>query len=278
MSHHSSLPCAPPKIVIYDYKPVETKVLKETNEDGREEKHEITSVPESKNHEKADSIPAEKCLEDGIGYDPGPCKCNDKEDSISGKVNECRKVAASCFGPLAERETALYTDKIVTEELPELIPCFKVNSIKDICIDEGVPALDKVLVGNVEVDHKRYFGILQSELDEYSNLTKGTGVNALPVCDDLKSSVFYGKLISSEKKEVANEGIHESLQVERGGNDDASDVVNNTCDEVIPEMLDMVQDSDVGNQHADSSNSERHEDQEHADQVKQVIIYLNLLN
>lgn len=267
-SLHPSLTCVPPKTVIYDYKPVET------NENGREGKHEITSVLESKNYEKADPIPAEKCVEDGWGYEPAPGKC----DSNSGRVNECEKVTASCFAPLPENETALYTDKTVTDELPELMSCFKENAIKDICIDKGVPALDKILVGNVEVDHKRYFGILQSELDEYSDLTKGTEVNPLPICDDLKSSVFDGQCIPSEEKEVANGCIQESLQVERGGNDDASDsVVNNAPDEVIPETLGLVLDSDVGNQHADSSSSDRREDQEHADQVNRVMMYLNLL-
>ncbi|KAJ8637111.1 hypothetical protein MRB53_011378 [Persea americana] len=256
-SLHPSLTYVPPKTVIYDYKPVET------NENGREGKHEITSVLESKNYEKADPIPAEKCVEDGWGYEPAPGKC----DSNNGRVNECEKVTASCFAPLPENETALYADKTVTDEMPELMSCFKENAIKDICIDKGVPALDKILVGNVEVDHKRYFGILQSELDEYSDLTKGTEVNPLPICDDLKTSVFDGQLIPSEEKEVANGCIHESLQVERGGNDDASDgVVNNAPDEVIPETLGLVQDSNVGNQHADSSSSDRCEDQENADQ------------
>lgn len=54
-----------------------------------------------------------------------------------------------------ERDTFFYTDKRVMEsELPELVVCYK-DVVKDICIDEGVPSQDKVLVESDFTKEKR---------------------------------------------------------------------------------------------------------------------------
>ncbi|PSR88194.1 Protein BREAKING OF ASYMMETRY IN THE STOMATAL LINEAGE like [Actinidia chinensis var. chinensis] len=58
--------------------------------------------------------------------------------------NEFRKIE------LLKKDTDLYTDKSVMEsELPELMVCYKNNTfhvVKDICIDEGLPSKDKILI------------------------------------------------------------------------------------------------------------------------------------
>lgn len=68
---------------------------------------------------------------------------------------------------MPENETDSYTDKIVTEiKLSKPMDHVKKNVIYDIRIDEGVPSLDKILVGNEEVDPKESIVILHFALEK----------------------------------------------------------------------------------------------------------------
>lgn len=95
----------------------------------------------------------------------------------------------------------------------------------------------------------------------------GIEFNAVPIPDDLKSLGFDVKVISAAEK-VTNKGNHESLQV-RGGNIDAANhLVNDLSDvKATPEKLHLLQEPDVGIQHFDTSNSNRHEHLHKSDQV-----------
>ncbi|MCL7043986.1 hypothetical protein MKW94_026008 [Papaver nudicaule] len=88
---------------------------------------------------------------------PGLDDLSDSEDSVNVAENKSAIstnpfLDPSCEDSLSQKEIELYTDKTVTEcELPELIVCFKEGSysiIKDICIDEGLPSIDKIFIEN----------------------------------------------------------------------------------------------------------------------------------
>lgn len=72
---------------------------------------------------------------------------------------------------LFEKNTDLYTDKNVMKcELPELIVCYKESTyhvVKDICIDEGLPFEDKILIESESDNDKGLHSVLPS--DENSN-------------------------------------------------------------------------------------------------------------
>ncbi|XWS34225.1 hypothetical protein CRYUN_Cryun21dG0022200 [Craigia yunnanensis] len=73
------------------------------------------------------------------------------------------------------KDSVFYLDKSVMKcELPELVVCYKESTyhvVKDICIDEGVPAQDKFLFDS-GVDEKSDCNFLPSEKDQYSKLMK----------------------------------------------------------------------------------------------------------
>ncbi|XP_008809678.1 uncharacterized protein LOC103721303 [Phoenix dactylifera] len=81
------------------------------------------------------------------------------KESFNGKKSDDRCMEAPCTIPadeikLGENETEFCTDKTVTEiQPPEMIDCYKdgaCHNIKDICVDEGVCSLEKILVENDE--------------------------------------------------------------------------------------------------------------------------------
>ncbi|KAF5945472.1 hypothetical protein HYC85_015700 [Camellia sinensis] len=68
---------------------------------------------------------------------------------------------------LFEKSTDLYADKNVMKcELPELIVCFKESTyhvVKDICIDEGLPFEDKILIESESDNDKGLHTVLPSD-------------------------------------------------------------------------------------------------------------------
>lgn len=154
-------------------------------------------------------------------------------------------------------ETDLYTDKAITEiELPELLVCLKENVVKDICIDEGVPSVEKNLLGNEEADQDRFVGLPLCKLEENSDFNKEIDTSAVPISDDLKSLGFDGKLIS--------EGGTGSLVV-GVVNVDATDNVMKNDSAVMSEKALLEQEANLGSQHADSFGFVRHEDPQQSD-------------
>ncbi|XP_058115206.1 uncharacterized protein LOC131258127 isoform X2 [Magnolia sinica] len=238
---------------------------------------------ESRDKIASDSIPTS----DGDGHkaSPGTQDYMDMEDSILGTTNESGDKNASYSNSsgevgLSEKDADLYTDKTVTEiELSELMVYSKDNVVKDICIDDGIPTMDKVLVENDEVGQKRV-GFLQSELAENVDMTEEMEDSGGPVADGSKSLVFKGQLISSEYEEVAAKSSTASLREEGGQNVGATEeIVNATTDvrtpseesllvteEVVNEELLLVQEPRMGTLQDESSSCARNEDQQPYDQ------------
>ncbi|KAL2519226.1 Uncharacterized protein Adt_15473 [Abeliophyllum distichum] len=79
---------------------------------------------------------------------------------------------------LFETGKNIYTDKNITVcELPELVVCYKeinYNTIKDICVDEGMPMEDKVLTESIEDDCITAKGAVDKELLISGGLTSMT--------------------------------------------------------------------------------------------------------
>lgn len=107
---------------------------------------------------------------------------------------------------LFRKDTQLFTDKTVTEcELPELMVCYKENvhhSVKDIGIDEGVPAHDKVCVksrNNHDHGSENLSSILPLNGDTNGDLIQ-----------DMKEDSMKGSELHSEELEC---GTDDSIKV-----------------------------------------------------------------
>ncbi|GMJ04589.1 hypothetical protein HRI_004128100 [Hibiscus trionum] len=114
-------------------------------------------------------------------------RSNSLHDFANGNEKEVRDFVTlsshsskntDCF-----QDSVFYLDKTVMEcQLPELVVCYKdstYNFVKDICIDEGVPAQDKFLF-DAGGDEKGDCYFLQSEKDGDSKLMKDRSVIDMP--------------------------------------------------------------------------------------------------
>ncbi|KAL5999694.1 hypothetical protein ACLOJK_037979 [Asimina triloba] len=191
----------------------------------------IVSVPINNIGESAASLQLRDCVEEegfGAGNDIGfhfsPIgmggetnstlkSCDDAyvEDSVSVSMKRNGVKHASCSLPTGEIGLSLkdpvsftdktvldaYTDKTVLEIEPsEASDNLKSSVIKDICIDEGAPPVDKMWVDNEGVEYERVV-FLQSEVASHDNLTKELDFHLL-ASDDFKSFILNEKLISGE--------------------------------------------------------------------------------
>jgi len=87
-------------------------------------------------------------------------------------------------------DSVFYMDKSVLErEVPELIVCYKENTchVKDICIDEGVPLLDKFLF-DTDAHEKNVCEFLPSARDMNNEMVKEKSDLDMLIPDVLKSS------------------------------------------------------------------------------------------
>lgn len=123
---------------------------------------------------------------------PGLDDLSDGEDSVNVAENKSANstnpfLDPSCDDNLSQKKMELYTDKTVTEcELPELIVCFKEGSysiIKDICIDEGLPSVDKFFIQNGAVPDKELFTCLEPDMKVSNELAKDMGRTTEPNID-----------------------------------------------------------------------------------------------
>ncbi|XP_058112471.1 uncharacterized protein LOC131255698 [Magnolia sinica] len=235
------------KTVEYNDNPVGAGGWKVGDEFVGEGKHEIANITQTENYEiDINRLHCEKCDEDGMGYVSGPHIYTAMEDSVGGAANDTGNMIAAYTNPFEtsyrnpfEDDTYFYTDKSVTDiELPELVSRFKDNSyyvVKDICVDIGVPSLDKILEENGEVDHKGVIDFPHSDLDEIhenGDFTKVVG-HTVTVFDGL-NPFFDGRSTSDEDEEVANHRSVERLLVEGGGIADAKDgIANDIPDEKV---------------------------------------------
>ncbi|KAK4376564.1 hypothetical protein RND71_002860 [Anisodus tanguticus] len=85
---------------------------------------------------------------------------------------------------LFENTTHLYSDKGVTDHnLPELAVCYRENNfniVKDICMDEGVPAVDKVLIESWKDDQPSTSVSVDADEEQQSNTRKSVNMGLTP--------------------------------------------------------------------------------------------------
>lgn len=186
----------------------------------------------------------------------------DDGDGVAGsEVNfkNCKEYEVKNFGvPFAKSSLEIeslekgsddYTDKSVTEcEMPEFQVCYRessYNSVKDICIDEGVPALDNIL-SESGADMKSLCTFVFPDQDQNSQLNNGhvdigaaspNGLNSLPKNESEKE--FINVL---EPKDFMQQGE---------GNCDATDKIENDIskDKVFPENAILMKELGADNSH-----------------------------
>ncbi|XP_042499705.1 uncharacterized protein LOC122077872 [Macadamia integrifolia] len=195
MHDHSTLVVRP--VSKYSVNPLEMGDLKSDNEILNEVKNRMPSDVKSQNCEKdVVQLPSEKHNEDRVGKIPVLLNSNsiENDDFINGIGKKMEDSVVPYTIPsnkveLSEKEGECYTDKSVMEyEVPEKIAFFKVDAyhvVKDICIDEGVPSLDKVLVEHRKEDSNHSLQTSYLDFNEVS-----------------KKSVDYRSLISEEMKSL----------------------------------------------------------------------------
>ncbi|XP_038979299.1 uncharacterized protein LOC120109604 isoform X1 [Phoenix dactylifera] len=119
------------------------------------------------------------------------------EESFSGQMNDGKCMEYPFNIPadeikLGENETVFCTEKTVTEiELPEMIGCYKdgaFNNIKDICVDEGICSLEKILVENDESSQLFPSSFNYPVASGNSALSKEMADAAATTADDFKST------------------------------------------------------------------------------------------
>ncbi|XP_068642683.1 uncharacterized protein [Aristolochia californica] len=217
-----------PKTIEYENTSSATERLKEDNGLESKEKSGVTSILESHNRGIPTEVSDTEVRHTAAGY------CTDVGNSISKSSSN---VACDTIPPypilsreieLSEKETEIYTDKTVTEiELPELLLCFKESGyhvVKDICVDEGVPSLDKILLENDDMDYVSFAHFLHSNVKEKYDLS-----NAEDNSDDSQKFLVSDSPFISEDQKAASlkcpdillEGVDGHLKSEHKIMDDA---------------------------------------------------------
>lgn len=123
------------------------------------------------------------------------------------------------------KDTELFTDKTVTEcELPELMVCYKdnaYNSVKDIGVDEGMPAHEKVWIksrDNKETKDVPAFLDDLSLVDEHQGLPDMEGLKS-------RSENHFKKDASVQESKIDSEALDRQLSANQRGTDDLKKVV-----------------------------------------------------
>ncbi|KAJ7943294.1 18S pre-ribosomal assembly protein gar2-related [Quillaja saponaria] len=140
-----------------------------------------------------------------------------------------------------EKSSDIYMDKSIMEcELPELIVCYKdctYHVVKDICVDEGVPAHDKILFEN-DVDKKVVCTFLTPKKDQNKEQVEDNIAIDMPFSDALD--------ISSENdsdKMSANQ--YQAKDLIQTGKDATNELANDVNKEmVLPENKVLMQELD----------------------------------
>ncbi|OIS95872.1 PREDICTED: uncharacterized protein LOC109235317 isoform X1 [Nicotiana attenuata] len=130
---------------------------------------------------------------------------------------------------LFENNTNLYSDKGVTDhDLPELTVCYResnFNIVKDICMDEGVPAVDKVLIESWKDDQPSTSVSVGADEDQQSNTRESVDEGSL------SSSVLKDSSVEDAKNVVVSHDIEqEQATVPNGFNPSAEDNANKNAD------------------------------------------------
>ncbi|XP_028781517.1 uncharacterized protein LOC114737727 [Neltuma alba] len=102
-------------------------------------------------------------------------------------IHDSREELDSC-----ENSEDTYSDECVTESQPEFIVCCKESNchfIKDICVDEGVPPMDKVRYGN-SADEKDVSKFLPFDTSKTEVSEKDNGEIGVPLLDVLDVTII----------------------------------------------------------------------------------------
>ncbi|XP_043701872.1 uncharacterized protein LOC122652249 [Telopea speciosissima] len=200
--------------------PLKMEELKLEKEILTEDQHRMTSGIKSQNCEKVDPLVTEDNSDDRVGNKPKLLNFVDRDDIINRRGNKMEDCEILCTIPSTEVELSekgeCYTDKSVMDcEVPEQIACFKVDAchvVKDICVDEEVPFLDKVLIELGEVDLKRRF---QPSYLNFTDASRKSVDSPSLISDGMKSVVGHyhnmdisGQCGSQNLTHESDENIH----------------------------------------------------------------------
>ncbi|GMH26192.1 hypothetical protein Nepgr_028035 [Nepenthes gracilis] len=162
---------------------------------------------------------------------------------------------------LGKTETELYTDKNVMEcELPEFIFRFKdssCHSVKDICIDEGVPSQDKKLVESAEDESKDLSALMDLSTHENSEL-RTLKSSTDDDCQKDEAYQFFDN--GSAKMDGLNdEVLGRKYSFVKSGTDDSmkfSEAKHDSAEnESVPEWCCAAAELETGNSQKDACNS-----------------------
>ncbi|KAL5987467.1 hypothetical protein ACLOJK_035215 [Asimina triloba] len=239
--YHSITQETSAKNVQYNENHVENATVKTGNEFGKESKLEIAAFTQTGHFASGtDPLPSEKCDEDSSGYASGLHTA--LENTVSGAADVTGNVVAAYYNPFEtsyrnpfEDDTYFFTDKSVTDiDLPELPSCYKDGTyyvVKDICIDMGVPSLDKILEENDGRDQKGVVALPIPDLDEKGTLKREVAGPIIHVSNSFDATIFDGRLYPVEDEVAANNGTPEKPLMEGGG-------IAGTKDEFLRKVLD----------------------------------------
>ncbi|KAK6921865.1 hypothetical protein RJ641_012372, partial [Dillenia turbinata] len=145
---------------------------------------------------------------------------------------------------LCEKDAVIYTDKRVTEcDLPEDKDWYKVNGfyvVKDICVDDGYPSKDKILVENGEVNDC-LGSFMASDEDKGSKLgnevldiklSTPDGLNSLEKKDCNEDSASHSSLEDSSDSDETMDKIEEDVSEEKNEPEIVDKVSSSSWDEV----------------------------------------------
>ncbi|BFG16878.1 hypothetical protein CerSpe_031510 [Prunus speciosa] len=169
------------------------------------------------NEEDAGQVPYVKNDENGLPTSTFDCS-KSVDDLENGNEDEVKDFVppytlSSEKLEALEKESDYYMDKSVMEcELPELIVCYKessCNTIKDICIDEGVPSQDKNRF-ETGVDEKECCTFLSPDEDQNKQLLEEQKDIVMTLPDSFKSSAHddleKGFVIPCDSKDLTQIG------------------------------------------------------------------------
>lgn len=113
-------------------------------------------------------------------------ECSMIVDFLDDKENETIDSASpfTSHSELFDHNKHFYSDKGVTDhELPELTVCYRENNfnmVKDICMDEGVPAVDKVLIESWKDDQPSTSVSVDADEEQQSNARRTVDMVSTP--------------------------------------------------------------------------------------------------
>ncbi|XP_055809860.1 uncharacterized protein LOC129880051 isoform X2 [Solanum dulcamara] len=148
-------------------------------------------------------------------------ECSMIVDFLDDKENETIDSDSpfTSHSELFENNKQFYSDKGVTDqELPELTVCYRENNfnmVKDICMDEGVLAVDKVLIESWKDDQPSTSVSVDADEEQQSNARKSVNMGSTLASESQDSSFEDARNIAvthDTEKELVPNGFKPSLE------------------------------------------------------------------